>query len=88
MDPCKARAVGLGGATVGSLVWGVETQPIKKQRERWGLGLRWPPFDYGKQQSTKSWRQRKVGCYIRAGGGGERGGVHGAIVWDGKWNDK
>jgi hypothetical protein len=39
MVPCKARAIGLGGATVGSLVWGVATQPIKKQRGGRGLGL-------------------------------------------------
>jgi len=30
MVPCKARAVGLGGAAVGSLVLGAKTQPIKK----------------------------------------------------------
>ena len=30
MGPCKARAFGLGGAAVGSLVLGAETQPIKK----------------------------------------------------------
>jgi hypothetical protein len=29
MGPCKARAIGLGGAAIGSLVWGVETQPIE-----------------------------------------------------------
>jgi len=31
MDPWKARAFGLGGDAVGSLVLGAETQPIKKQ---------------------------------------------------------
>ena len=30
MVPCKAHAVWLGGAAVGSLVLGAETQPIKK----------------------------------------------------------
>ena len=55
---CKARAIGLGGAAVGSLVWGVATQPIENQRGGRGLGLRWPPIDRFKQQSTKSRRQR------------------------------
>jgi len=36
MVPCKACAIGLGGATVGSPVWGVEMQHIEKQRERGG----------------------------------------------------
>jgi hypothetical protein len=39
MGPCKARAFGLGGVAVGSLVLGAETQPIKKQRGGRGLGL-------------------------------------------------
>jgi len=39
MGPCKARAFGLGGAAVGSLVLGAETQPIKKQRGERSLGL-------------------------------------------------
>jgi hypothetical protein len=30
MVPCKARAIVLGGATVGSPVWGTEMQPIDK----------------------------------------------------------
>jgi hypothetical protein len=88
MVPCKACAIGLGGATVGSPVWGVEMQHIEKQRERWGLGLRWPSFDYGKQQSTQSRWQWSVGCYRRAGGEGEHGGLHRPIIWGGEWNDK
>jgi len=39
MGPCKARAFGLGGAAVGSLVLGAEMQPIKNQRGGQGLGL-------------------------------------------------
>ena len=46
MGPCKARAIGLAGAAVGSLVLGAEMQPIEKQRGGWGLGLRWPPFGW------------------------------------------
>ncbi len=48
MGPCKARAFGLGGAAVGSLVLGAEMQPIKKERGGRGLGLRWLPFGLGK----------------------------------------
>jgi hypothetical protein len=36
----KARAIGLGSAAVGSLVWGANASPIKKQRGRRGLVLR------------------------------------------------
>ena len=94
MDPCKARAVGCALNAPLSLVWGVETQPIEKQRGRWGLGLRWPPFDDATQQSTESWRQQYVVCYSRAGGGGSAGGYtvqsFGAANWatknKWKWN--
>jgi len=30
MVPCKARTIGLGGAAVGSPVWGAKMQPIEK----------------------------------------------------------
>jgi hypothetical protein len=33
--------IGLVGAAVGSLVWGANASPIKKERGRQGLGLRW-----------------------------------------------
>ena len=56
MGPCKARAFGLGGAAVGSLVFGAETQPIKKQRGGRDLDLRWLPFGLGKHNN-----QPKVG---------------------------
>jgi len=46
MVPCKARAIGFGGATVGSLVFGAEMQPIKKQRGGRVLSLRWLPFGW------------------------------------------
>jgi len=46
MVPCKARAIGFGGAAVGSLVLGAEMQPIKKQRGGWVLSLRWPLFGW------------------------------------------
>ena len=52
MVPCKAHAMGLGGTTGGSPVWGANASTIKKLRGRWGLGLRWPSFDDATQQST------------------------------------
>ncbi len=55
MGPIMTPAIGCALAAPLFLVWGIETQPIKKQRGGWGLGLRWPPFYYGKQQSTESW---------------------------------
>ncbi len=42
--------------------------PIKKEREGWGPGLRWPPLDGSTQQLTKGWRRRRV-----------RGGCNGAL---------
>ena len=63
MGPCMAPAIRCALAIVGSLVWGAETQPTEKQRERWGLGLRWPPFYYIKKQSTKSWRLLWLGYW-------------------------
>ena len=51
--PRKAGGVGFALDAVGSFVWGAETQPIEKQREGRGSGLWWPPFDDGKQQSTR-----------------------------------
>ena len=50
----RPRAIGLAFAVVGSLVWGVAMQPIKKQRGGRGLGLRWPPFCQQTQQPTES----------------------------------
>ena len=59
MDPWTARAFGLGGAAVGSLVLGAEMQPINKQRGGRGLGLSWLPFGLGKHNN-----QPKIGvCY-------------------------
>jgi hypothetical protein len=58
MGSCKARAIGLGGAAVGSPVWSANTSPIKLLRGRQGLGLRWPPINQDTQQSTQSWRKR------------------------------
>jgi len=46
MGPCKARAIRLDVAAVGSLVLGAETQPIEKQRGGRGLSIRWPPFGW------------------------------------------
>jgi len=46
MVPCKAHAIGFGGAAVGSLVLGAEMQPIEKQRGGRVLSLRWPPFGW------------------------------------------
>jgi hypothetical protein len=50
--PRKALMVGFGGAMAGLPVWGTEKRSIEKQRDGRGLGLRWPPFDDGVQQST------------------------------------
>jgi len=46
MVPCKAHAIGFGGAAVGFLVLGAEMQPIKKQRGGRVLSLRWSPFGW------------------------------------------
>jgi len=46
MVPCKAHAIGFGGAAVASLVLGAEMQPIEKQRGGQVLSLRWPPFGW------------------------------------------
>ena len=76
MVPCKARAIVLGGAAVGSLVLGAETQPIKKQRGGRGLGLRWLPFGLGKHNN-----QPKIGvcCGEDIGEGVRPGCVGGAF---------
>jgi hypothetical protein len=77
MVPCKVRAIGLGGTTGGSPVWGANASPIKILRGRWGLGLRWPLFDDATQQSTYTWRKRLGGLIAEAGG---EGGVGGGTV--------
>jgi hypothetical protein len=67
--------IGLGGATVGSPVWGTNASPIKILRGRWGIGLRWLPFDDATQQSTKTKRKQSGGVISEAGGGGGTGGA-------------
>ncbi len=47
----------------GSLVWGNKTRHIKKQRDRGGVGLRWPLFGQKKHQSTNSWRKQCTGWW-------------------------
>ena len=65
MVPCKARAIGLGGATVGLLVLGAKTQPIKKQR---GGGV----SALGGRRSIKTPNnQPKVGGSVRGDDRGE-----------------
>jgi len=54
MDSYKARGIGCALAIVGSFVGGAKTQPLKKQREGQGLGLRWLPFEHTTQQPTES----------------------------------
>ncbi len=44
MGPLMVPSAGFVLATAGSLVWGNKTRHIEKQRERGGIGLRWPPF--------------------------------------------
>jgi len=67
MVPCKARAIGLGGAAVGSPVWGAQTQPPSKNRERGGaLALG------GRRLMTKHNNQPKVGGSGRGGYWGGR----------------
>ncbi len=55
----RPRAIGLVFAVIGSLVWGVAMQPIKKQRGGRGLGLRWPSFCQQTQQPTESRFRRR-----------------------------
>ena len=50
MGPSMTPAIGCALAAPPFLVWGIETQPIEKQRGGWGLGLRWPLFDYSNQK--------------------------------------
>jgi hypothetical protein len=52
MDPWQAPSAEIALTTAGSLVWSNKTRHIKKQRDRGGIGLRWPPFGKKKQQST------------------------------------
>jgi hypothetical protein len=40
------------------VVWGVKLIDKKKLRDGQTLGLRWPPFNVGTQQPTKSCRQQ------------------------------
>ncbi len=58
MVPHKACAISLGGAAVGSPVWGANASPIKILRGRRGLGLMWPPINQDTQQSTQGWRKQ------------------------------
>ena len=61
--PPTHGAIGCALAASLSLVWGVETQPIEKQRGGRGLGLRWPLFGQETQQPTESWRLLWVGYW-------------------------
>jgi hypothetical protein len=47
--PRKAPMVRFGDAMADFPVWGATKRCIKKQRDKWGSGLRWPPFDDGTQ---------------------------------------
>ncbi len=58
MGPCKACAIGLGGAAVGSPVWGANASPIKILRGRQGLGLMWLSINQDIQQSTQNQRKQ------------------------------
>ena len=86
----KGQACGVGFAlsAISSLVWGAEKRPIKKQRDGWGLGLRWLPFDNEKQQSTSTWRPRWDGFQRGGALGLERVGGHRPIFWGDYSNDE
>jgi hypothetical protein len=77
----RSRAVGLALAGVDSFVWGAKTAPIKREREGWGPGLRWPPLDGSTQQPIEGWRHRRVrgGCNGTLGYNEGVGGF--PIVW-------
>ena len=86
ISPGKARGVGLALSTTGSLVWGAKERPIKKQRDGWGLDLRWPRFDKKQQQSTTSWHPWWEGCQRGGTRWLERVGGHCLIVPGNDWN--
>jgi hypothetical protein len=63
MGPYKARAIGLGGAAVGSPVWGTNTaSPIKNKEEGGALALGGCRSSKKSQQSTASRQKRYGGC--------------------------
>ncbi len=65
MVPCKARAIGLGSAAVGSLVWGIAMQPIKNREGGGVLALG------GRRFVNRHNNQPKVGGSIRGDNRGE-----------------
>ncbi len=67
----RLQAIRLALAGIDSLVWGAKTAPIKKEREGWGPGLRWPALDGSTQQPTKGWWHQRV-----------RGGCHGELGYN------
>jgi len=48
----QARVVRCALAIAGSVDWKVRIGRTKKNRATPGSGLKWPPFDDGKQQSS------------------------------------
>jgi hypothetical protein len=66
MVPCKVHAIGLGGAAVGSLVWGVSQRNPSKNREGGGvLALG------GRRFVNRHNNQPKVGGSVRGDDRGE-----------------
>ncbi len=53
----QAPGSGFTLTVAGSLGWDSKLICIKKKREGWGLGLRWPLFGHKTQQSTNKWWQ-------------------------------
>ena len=84
----QARGVGFSLSAISSLLWGAKKRPIKKHRDGWGLGFRWPPFDNEKQQSTSSWRPRWDGCPRGGALGLVLVGRHSHIFWGNYSNDE
>jgi hypothetical protein len=70
----QARGNGFALSAITSLVRGSKKRPIKKQRDWWGLSLRWPLVNNDEQQSTSSWRPRWDGCQSGGALGLERMG--------------
>jgi hypothetical protein len=61
--PLMARCIRCALATLPSFVWGAKMQPIEKQREGLGFGLRGPSFGWTIQQPTKSWHSWEEGYW-------------------------
>ena len=89
MGPCKARTIGLGSATAGSLVWGTNASPIKNWVKDGALALggrhliKQTPNNLSRVRESS----RRVLQQSQVVGGGCGGGHH-PIVWGSEQNNK